>query len=200
MLKTLPPLDTIKLDTPLRLSVAAAVAFPDGSMTASGPRRESACMRPRLLTREQAAIYCGVSGPTFSVHCPVRPISLGPGKRLERYDIHSLDRWIDTLSGVLHLLARIGWQLWTRNMTVVRVRGIKRYRQKAAGTRTIARPASASNPNSARASSSPSSRRSSAKSRLRRPCPAHSACCSRRTAARWRSRIWQPRPATAIAE
>lgn len=99
MLKTLPPLDTIKLDTPLRLSVAAAVAFPDGSMTASGPRRASACMRPRLLTREQAAIYCGVSGPTFSVHCPVRPISLGPGKRLERYDIRSLDRWIDTLSG-----------------------------------------------------------------------------------------------------
>jgi hypothetical protein len=54
---------------------------------------------PRLLTRRQAAIYCGISVPTFAAHCPVRPVSLGPGKRLERYDIHSLDRWIDTLSG-----------------------------------------------------------------------------------------------------
>ena len=54
---------------------------------------------PRLLTREQAALYCGVSVPTFSAHCPVRPISLGPGKRLERYDIQSLDQWITILGG-----------------------------------------------------------------------------------------------------
>lgn len=85
----------------LRLSTAAAVAFPDGSMSASGLRREAARRQitPRLLSREQAATYCGISVPTFSVHCPVPPISLGPGKRLERYDIHSLDRWIDVLSG-----------------------------------------------------------------------------------------------------
>jgi hypothetical protein len=37
----LPPIDTIGQNTPLRLSVAAALAFPDGSMTASGLRRES---------------------------------------------------------------------------------------------------------------------------------------------------------------
>jgi hypothetical protein len=37
----------IKVDTPLRLSVAAALAFPDGSMTASGLRREAA--RGRLV-------------------------------------------------------------------------------------------------------------------------------------------------------
>ena len=37
----------IKPDTPLRLSVAAALAFPDGSMTASGLRREAA--RGRLV-------------------------------------------------------------------------------------------------------------------------------------------------------
>src|SRR5438477_8232471 len=40
-------LDQIKPDTPLRLGVAAALAFPDGSMTASGLRREAA--RGRLL-------------------------------------------------------------------------------------------------------------------------------------------------------
>jgi hypothetical protein len=37
---TLPPIEQINLDTPLRLNVAAALAFPDGSMTASGLRRE----------------------------------------------------------------------------------------------------------------------------------------------------------------
>jgi hypothetical protein len=43
----LPALDAIKMDAPLRLDVAAALAFPDGSMTASGLRRESA--RGRLV-------------------------------------------------------------------------------------------------------------------------------------------------------
>src|SRR5579862_5292108 len=45
--KQLPSLDQIKPDTPLRLSVAAALAFPDGSMTVSGLRREGA--RGRLV-------------------------------------------------------------------------------------------------------------------------------------------------------
>ena len=39
-------------DTPLRLSVAAALAFPDGSMTASGLRREGA--RGRLVVERIA--------------------------------------------------------------------------------------------------------------------------------------------------
>lgn len=38
---SLPNRDEITPDTPLRLSVAAAIAFPDGSMTASGLRREA---------------------------------------------------------------------------------------------------------------------------------------------------------------
>jgi hypothetical protein len=38
---TLPPRDQIADDTPLRLKVAADWAFPDGSMTASGLRREA---------------------------------------------------------------------------------------------------------------------------------------------------------------
>src|ERR1017187_3144919 len=44
---TLPSWDEVKPDTPLRLSVAAAVAFPDGTMTASGLRKEAA--RGRLV-------------------------------------------------------------------------------------------------------------------------------------------------------
>jgi hypothetical protein len=43
----MPSPDEIKPDTPLRLGVAAILAFPDGSMTASGLRRESA--RGRLV-------------------------------------------------------------------------------------------------------------------------------------------------------
>jgi len=62
-------------------------------------RHSRAAVAPRLLTRRQAADYCGVGIETFAVHCPVQPISLGPGKRLERYDIVALDRWIDLLNG-----------------------------------------------------------------------------------------------------
>jgi hypothetical protein len=32
--------------------------------------------------------------------CPVAPISLGEGKRMERYDVRALDAWIDSLSGL----------------------------------------------------------------------------------------------------
>jgi hypothetical protein len=40
ILRDLPKLDTISPNTPLRLDVAATLAFPDGSMTVSGLRRE----------------------------------------------------------------------------------------------------------------------------------------------------------------
>lgn len=52
---------------------------------------------PRLLSRAEAAVYCGVSVPTFMVICPIPPVALGKGKRLERYDIRSLDEWLDKL-------------------------------------------------------------------------------------------------------
>ena len=61
-------------------------------------RQSRGAVAPRLLTRRQAAEYCGVGIETFAMHCPVRPVSLGPGKRLERYDIVALDRWIDRLN------------------------------------------------------------------------------------------------------
>jgi hypothetical protein len=53
---------------------------------------------PRLLTRQEAAAYCGVSVPTFDGICPVKAIALGNGKRLERFDRISLDRWINSLA------------------------------------------------------------------------------------------------------
>jgi hypothetical protein len=42
--------DETKPDTPLRLDVAARIAFPDGPTTVSGPRREGA--RGRLVIAE----------------------------------------------------------------------------------------------------------------------------------------------------
>jgi hypothetical protein len=53
---------------------------------------------PRLLSRERAAAYCGVSVPTFASVCPIKPVALGDGKRLERFDRISLDNWIDSLT------------------------------------------------------------------------------------------------------
>src|SRR5579864_1166189 len=48
----LPRLDQIVEDTPLRLNIAAALAYPDGSMTPSGLRREAA--RGRLVIERTA--------------------------------------------------------------------------------------------------------------------------------------------------
>src|SRR6202049_4485300 len=48
----LPPQENVAEDTPLRLNVAAALAYPDGSMTASGLRREAA--RGRLIIERTA--------------------------------------------------------------------------------------------------------------------------------------------------
>ena len=52
MARALPEMDKVKPDTPLRLDVAAALAYPDGSMTASGLRREAA--RGRLAIERVA--------------------------------------------------------------------------------------------------------------------------------------------------
>ena len=49
---TIPSTDQVGPESPLRLSVAAALAFPDGSMTASGLRREA--VRGRLVIGLQA--------------------------------------------------------------------------------------------------------------------------------------------------
>src|SRR5271169_4623472 len=48
----IPELDAISPETPLRLAVAAALAYPDGSMTDSGLRREAS--RGRLVIERTA--------------------------------------------------------------------------------------------------------------------------------------------------
>lgn len=48
---------------------------------------------PRLLSREQAAAYCGMSPPSFNEHVKVKPLSFG---RRRLYDRRDLDAWIDS--------------------------------------------------------------------------------------------------------
>lgn len=58
-----------------------------------------AAIQPRMLTKEQAAAYCGVSVPTFIDICPLPPVSLGPDARLNRWDVRALDEWLDKIAG-----------------------------------------------------------------------------------------------------
>lgn len=51
----------------------------------------------RLLTKGQAAHYCGLGSKTFAARCPVTPVAMPNGEEL--YDVHDLDGWIDTLKG-----------------------------------------------------------------------------------------------------
>ena len=52
---SIPPPEQVTPDTPLRLEIAAAIAFPDGSMTAAGLRRDAA--RGRLVIERIAGKY-----------------------------------------------------------------------------------------------------------------------------------------------
>jgi hypothetical protein len=81
--------DKIGQDTPLRLSVAAAVAYPDGSMTASGLRREA--RRGRLVPR-----FDPFEGTA-------RPVRLGRRKseRQHKEWLIAPEVWKDTFRGGL---------------------------------------------------------------------------------------------------
>ena len=50
---------------------------------------------PRLLSKRQAAAFCGMSIESFSGNCDVMPIRVQPGLRGLRYDIEDLADWIE---------------------------------------------------------------------------------------------------------
>lgn len=60
-------------------------------------------MTPRLLSRAEAATYCGVTAETFDhyVRPHVRAIEIG-ARRL--WDVKGLDRWVDVQSGLTDAL------------------------------------------------------------------------------------------------
>lgn len=70
-------------------------------------------IEPRMLTREQAANYCG-QGSRFRSHCPVRPKRVAPGQQGLRYDRVELDRWLDTLpkDGQIPILFVVGMVMY----------------------------------------------------------------------------------------
>ena len=65
-----------------------------------------AAIAPRMLSKEQAAKYCGMTPASFMAHCPLPSVSLGPDVRLNRWDVRRLDEWLDSLSGANAPLTR----------------------------------------------------------------------------------------------
>lgn len=51
--------------------------------------------RPRMLSLNEAAEYCGLTAKRFPGACRVSPVAMPTGQRL--YDRHDLDSWIDAL-------------------------------------------------------------------------------------------------------
>lgn len=68
--------------------------------------KAQAQISPRLLNKQQAAAYCGIGTSSFDAICPVPALALGAGVRLYRYDVRSLDKWIDGLSATGSLDSR----------------------------------------------------------------------------------------------
>ena len=54
-------------------------------------------LSPRLLARDEAGAYCGMSPNHFDKHCPIAALEFG-ARRL--WDVRALDRWVDRLSGL----------------------------------------------------------------------------------------------------
>ena len=53
---------------------------------------------PRLLAKEAAAEYCGVSAPHFEAHVARQVPAVEIGRR-RLWDIKALDRWLDGQTG-----------------------------------------------------------------------------------------------------
>ena len=63
----------------------------------------------RMLTKAEAAHYCGLLVSRFEVDCPVRPVRVGTR---DLWDIRDLDLWLDGLketvdSSVESIVARL---------------------------------------------------------------------------------------------
>lgn len=75
----------------------------------------------RLLTKSQAAAYCGLSPATFGTTCSVRPISLGDGVRMQRYDVRDIDTWIDGFKGGIARRTQGEHPTWDASITSITV-------------------------------------------------------------------------------
>ncbi len=64
-------------------------------------QRLPAGITPRLLSREAAAAYCGISPTLFDEHIVPDVPALRIGARV-LWDIKKLDRWLDEQAGFAH--------------------------------------------------------------------------------------------------
>jgi hypothetical protein len=62
------------------------------------PRPLPPGMTPRLLSREEAAAYCGVSPNLFEERVGIKPVRCFGARRL--WDRVALDLWLDRVSGL----------------------------------------------------------------------------------------------------
>lgn len=81
------------------------IAFP--SVASGGSERGS--FWPRLLTRTQAATYCGLTASAFLKTCPILPVTVDQDAECERFDRYELDAWIDRKC---EFSDRNGWLNW----------------------------------------------------------------------------------------
>jgi hypothetical protein len=66
----------------------------------------------RLLTRQEAAEYCGMGSQSFVANCPVPAKRVRPGQRGLRYDVHDLDAWIDRLAADAEAINALSDDQW----------------------------------------------------------------------------------------
>lgn len=66
----------------------------------------------RLLTKAEAAAYCGMSPATFHRLCPVQPVRFS--ERLVRFDLFDIDAWIDAFKGPAKNAETDWLEVWER--------------------------------------------------------------------------------------
>jgi hypothetical protein len=64
----------------------------------------------RMLSKAEAAHYCGIAVKRFEIDCPVRRVRVG---ERDLWDMHDLDEWLDRLKDtnddtVDAIVARLG--------------------------------------------------------------------------------------------
>ncbi|MDB5597418.1 MAG: hypothetical protein JWM36_4379 [Hyphomicrobiales bacterium] len=57
--------------------------------------RPRQAIAPRLMTKAEAASYCGMSPGVFERTCPVIPVRFS--ERMVLFDVAKIDGWIDSL-------------------------------------------------------------------------------------------------------
>jgi hypothetical protein len=98
---------------PLHVDPGADGHAPTGSKWTVMAERQHlpAGLTPRLLSRTEAAEYCGLSPSAFDQYVArgVPPLEFG---RRNLWDIRALDRWLDHRSGLAHADGNDGTNEW----------------------------------------------------------------------------------------